>query len=55
MARLLTWQGFLKLADLGLSKKVGEARTYTQCGTPDYVAPEMLLGQGVNQARSHRG
>ena len=30
---LLDEQGFLKLADLGLSKKVGSDRTYTQCGT----------------------
>lgn len=41
--------GFVKLCDFGFAKKVVD-RTYTQCGTPDYVAPEMLKGQGVNQA-----
>jgi len=41
--------GFVKLCDFGFAKKVVD-RTYTQCGTPDYVSPEMLKGQGVNQA-----
>ena len=34
---LLDERGYLKLADLGLSKKVGENRTYTQCGTEEYA------------------
>ena len=46
---LITAFGFVKLCDFGFAKRV-EDRTYTQCGTPDYVAPEMLKGQGVNQA-----
>ena len=46
---LLDAHGFVKLCDFGFAKKVAD-RTYTQCGTPDYVAPEMLMGQGVNQA-----
>lgn len=41
--------GFIKVCDFGFAKKVQD-RTFTQCGTPDYVAPEMLKGQGVNQA-----
>uniref|UniRef100_A0A7S0E308 Protein kinase domain-containing protein n=1 Tax=Phaeocystis antarctica TaxID=33657 RepID=A0A7S0E308_9EUKA len=47
---LLDENGFLKLADLGLSKKVGENRTYTQCGTEEYVPPEMLKGRGRTRA-----
>ena len=47
---LLDEQGFLKLADLGLSKKVGSDRTYTQCGTEEYVPPEMLKGRGRTRA-----
>ena len=46
---LLDCHGYIKLCDFGFAKKL-EDRTYTQCGTPDYVAPEMLMGQGVNQA-----
>ena len=46
---LLDGHGYVKLCDFGFAKKVVD-RTYTQCGTPDYVAPEMLNGQGVNQA-----
>jgi len=47
---LLDAQGFVKLCDFGFAKKVGAERTFTRCGTPDYVAPEMLLNQGVDRA-----
>lgn len=46
---MLDQLGFIKVCDFGFAKKVQD-RTFTQCGTPDYVAPEMLMGQGVNQA-----
>lgn len=41
---LLDNRGYLKIADLGLAKKT--LRTYTVCGTPDYMAPEVLTGKG---------
>jgi len=44
---LLTKDGFCKLADMGLAKFV-IGQTYTTCGTPDYFAPELLLGAGHN-------
>ena len=47
---LLDEHGYVKLADLGLSKKVGENRTFTQCGTEEYVPPEMLKGRGRTRA-----
>lgn len=34
--------GFLKLIDFGFAKIVRK-RTYTICGTPEYIAPEILL------------
>ncbi|KAF8822925.1 AGC kinase [Cardiosporidium cionae] len=37
--------GYLKLADFGFAKVV-TLRTYTLCGTPEYIAPEMLLNKG---------
>ena len=46
---LLSVHGYVRVVDFGLAKKTVD-RTYTQCGTPDYVAPEMLTGRGVNQA-----
>ena len=40
---LLDGQGFVKLADFGLSKvAVGEEKTLTVCGTVEYMAPEIL-------------
>ncbi|KAK9507817.1 hypothetical protein O3M35_007591 [Rhynocoris fuscipes] len=42
---LLERSGYIKLTDFGLSKKT-DNRTYTMCGTPDYIAPEMILSKG---------
>lgn len=41
--------GYLKLADFGFAKKVSD-RTFTLCGTPEYVAPEVLISKGHNWA-----
>lgn len=39
---LMDAQGFIKLSDFGLSKEADLSKTF--CGTPDYLAPEMLNG-----------
>jgi protein kinase A len=42
---LLDSQGHTKLVDFGFAKVV-RARTYTMCGTPDYLAPEIIQREG---------
>jgi len=42
---LINADGYLKLTDFGFAKVV-EQRTYTLCGTPEYIAPEVLLNKG---------
>lgn len=42
---LLNSDGYLKLTDFGFAKII-EHRTYTLCGTPEYIAPEVLLNKG---------
>jgi calcium-dependent protein kinase len=32
----------LKIIDLGLAQRVGEPYIYPKCGTPGFVAPEIL-------------
>ena len=42
---LIDVKGNLKLTDFGFTKQI-ETRTYTLCGTPEYLAPEILLQKG---------
>ncbi|RLN20850.1 hypothetical protein BBJ28_00001007 [Nothophytophthora sp. Chile5] len=45
---LLDPQGYLKVVDFGFAKVVDD-RTYTLCGTTEYLAPELVLGKGHNR------
>ncbi|PSC72692.1 AGC kinase [Micractinium conductrix] len=47
---LLDASGHLKLTDFGFAKAIGPRRTYTLCGTPDYLAPEIILNKGHGKA-----
>jgi len=42
---VVTVKGYLKVTDFGFAKVVMDT-TYTLCGTPDYLAPEIVSGQG---------
>ena len=44
----LIWQGCLKLCDFGLAKKT--QRAWSVVGTPQYLAPEVLRGEGATCA-----
>jgi len=43
---LIDKTGYLKLTDFGFAKVV-DGRTYTLCGTPEYLAPEIILNKGI--------
>ncbi|CAM9582066.1 unnamed protein product, partial [Scytosiphon promiscuus] len=42
--------GYIKIVDLGLAKVIPNGYTWTICGTPDYLAPEIILNEGHDQA-----
>ena len=46
---ILNADGYLKLIDYGISKLV-DSHTFTVCGTPGFMAPEMISQRGHNTA-----
>ena len=51
---LIDGNGHVKLTDFGFCRRLlrGE-RAYTTCGTADYMAPEVMLAQGYDQAADY--
>merc|ERR1719230_2365596 len=45
---MLDQQGYVKLIDFGIAKRLeeGKTKTFTLVGTPHYMAPEVMRGQG---------
>ncbi|XP_072714191.1 cGMP-dependent protein kinase 1-like [Ciconia boyciana] len=44
---MLDQRGYVKLVDFGFAKELGRGeKTYSFCGTPEYLAPEMLRQEG---------
>ncbi len=48
---LMDDEGYLKLADFGMAKHLkGEEKAMSFCGTPEYLAPEIITGEGHNKS-----
>lgn len=44
---LLAKDGHLKMTDFGFAKRISDThRTWTLCGTPEYLAPEVIQSKG---------
>ncbi|CAM9574918.1 unnamed protein product, partial [Phaeothamnion confervicola] len=47
---VLDASGYVKIVDFGLAKVIPSGITWTICGTPDYLAPEIILNEGHDYA-----
>ncbi|XP_018362475.1 PREDICTED: cAMP-dependent protein kinase catalytic subunit beta-like [Trachymyrmex cornetzi] len=46
---LIQNSGYIRMTDFGFCKMV-DGRTWTLCGTPEYLAPEVILSKGYGKA-----
>ncbi len=47
---LMDDDGYLKIADFGMAKHLkGDEKAMSFCGTPEYLAPEIITGEGHNK------
>ena len=44
---LISSEGHIKITDFGFAKKIND-RSFTLCGTPEYLAPEIIMSIGHN-------
>ena len=49
---MIDFEGYIRITDFGLSKDKVDSSTsnYSICGTPEYLAPEILSQQGYGKA-----
>lgn len=50
---LLDETGYIKMTDFGFAKKLFDERTWTLCGTPEYLAPEVIQNKGHGRAADY--
>ena len=46
---LIGQDGYIKISDFGFAKRIVD-RAYTLCGTPEYIAPEILSNRGYGKS-----
>jgi serine/threonine protein kinase len=49
---LIDKKGNIKIADFGFAKVLKKDRTFTLCGTPEYLAPEIIQGEKTGYSKS---
>ncbi|KAJ3345143.1 camp-dependent protein kinase catalytic subunit [Entophlyctis luteolus] len=47
---LIDSRGHLKITDFGFAKHIKDDLTWTLCGTPDYLAPEIIKAKGYGRS-----
>ena len=51
---LIDRDGYIKIIDFGFAKIVRKGKkTFTLCGTPEYLAPEVVLGKGHDKGADY--